>query len=161
MDPACADEWQTAGEALLTELKPQEAKATPVEPDLPAKPAWPEPLAPEAFHGLAGEIVHVLEPASEADPAALLFQVRVWFGDLVGRKAHFRVEADEHFTNEFVVLLGRTSKGRKGTSWGQIRNLLKDADPEWLKDRVQSGLSSGEGLKWSVRDAIVKREAIK
>jgi hypothetical protein len=23
---------------------------------------WPEPLAPLAFHGLAGEIVHTIEP---------------------------------------------------------------------------------------------------
>src|SRR5262249_31882965 len=83
------------------------------------------------------------------------------FGNVIGRKAHFRVEADDHFTNEFIVLLGRTSKGRKGTSLGQIRKLFEDADPEWLKDCVQSGLASGEGLKWAVRDAIFKSEAIK
>ena len=31
-------------------------------------PKWPEPLAPEAFHGVAGEVVKILEPHSEADP---------------------------------------------------------------------------------------------
>jgi hypothetical protein len=144
------------------EWKPKDkAKASPIDTDLAAEPSWPDPLAPEAFHGLAGEIVRTLEPASEADPAGLLFQFLACFGNVVGRSAHFPVEADQHFTNEFVVLLGRTSKGRKGTSLGQIRKLFEEADSEWERDRVQSGLSSGEGLKWAVRDPIFKREAVK
>src|SRR5262249_46498134 len=144
------------------EWKPKDkAKDHPFEPDLPTEPAWPEPLASQALYGLAGEVVKVLEPASEADPAALLFQFLVFFGNVIGRKAHFRVEADDHLPNEFVVLPGRPSKGRKGTSLGQIRKLFEDADPDWLKDCVQSGLASGEGLKWVVRDAIFKSEAIK
>jgi hypothetical protein len=161
MDLTCADEWPGAGETLLAELKLQEVP--PIggtsAPPLPTETPWPDPLAPEAFHGLAGEIVRTLEPATEADPAGLLFQFLACFGNVVGRAAHFAVEADRHHTNEFVVLLGRTSKGRKGTSWGHIRKLLEESDPEWERDRVQ--LSSGEGLKWSVRDAIFKREAVK
>jgi hypothetical protein len=110
---------------------------------------------------LAGEAVRVLEPASEADPAALLFQLLVGFGNVVGRSAHFAVEADQHFTNEYVVLVGRTSKARKGTSWGQCRRLLVPADETWAGDRIQSGLSSGEGVIWAVRDPIVKRERVR
>jgi hypothetical protein len=128
---------------------------------LPTDPPWPGPLAPEAFHGLAGEIVRVLEPASEADPAALLFQLLVAFGNVIGRNGHFVVEADQHFCNEFVVLVGRTAKGRKGTSFGQINRLLDFADQQWVSDRVQTGLSSGEGLIWAVRDPIVTRQAVK
>jgi hypothetical protein len=37
-------------------------------------------LAPEALYGLAGEIVHRLEPHSEADPAALLVSTLATFG---------------------------------------------------------------------------------
>src|SRR5262249_1392533 len=40
----------------------------------PEPPPWPEPPAQEAFHGLAGRIVEVISPASEADPSALLVQ---------------------------------------------------------------------------------------
>ena len=54
---------------------------------------WPEPPKEEAFHGLAGEIVRVIEPHPEADPVALLIQLLVAFGSAVGRRAHFRVEA--------------------------------------------------------------------
>src|SRR5205807_610779 len=71
---------------------------------LPIEPPWPSPLAEEAFYGLAGDAVRVLGPSSEADPAALLFQVLVAFGNVIGRAPHFVVEADKHFTNEYLVL---------------------------------------------------------
>src|SRR5439155_19257907 len=30
------------------------------------RPRWPEPIAPAAFHGLAGEVVRLIEPHTEA-----------------------------------------------------------------------------------------------
>jgi hypothetical protein len=33
------------------------------------QPHWPEPLGEAAFHGLAGDIVRVIEPHTEADRA--------------------------------------------------------------------------------------------
>src|SRR5262249_32255725 len=60
-----------------------------------------------------------------------------------------------------LVLVGRTSKARKGTSWGRVRQLLALADEGWSQDRVQGNLSSGEGLIWAGRDSIIKRERIK
>lgn len=116
---------------------------------------WPV-AAPELFHGLAGEIVHVIEPHTEADPVALLVQLLAAFGSAIGRSAHFTAEADKHFGNLFVVLVGISSKGRKGTSWGHIRRLFAHADQHWESFCLQSGLSSGEGLIWSVRDAVEK-----
>lgn len=122
---------------------------------------WPAPPGREAFHGIAGQLVSALEPASEADPVALLAQLLAGFGSEVGRSAYFQVEGDRHFTNEFFVLVGSTSRGRKGTSWGRIKPLLAGADAEWADERVQTGLSSGEGVVWSVRDAISKSERVK
>jgi hypothetical protein len=52
------------------------------------------------------------------------------------------------------VLVGRTSKARKGTSWGRIRGLFEQAASDWERGRIVSGLSSGEGLIWAVRDPI-------
>jgi hypothetical protein len=152
------ERWQAAlAKADRLELKiPATAAAS-----LPTEPPWPDPLAEEAYHGLAGEIVRVLEPASESDPAALLVQTVIGFGNLVGRTAHCVVESDRHFGNEFAVLVGRTSKARKGTSWGRVHGLLSEAEEEWAKERVQTGLSSGEGLIWAVRDPIKKRERVK
>lgn len=124
---------------------------------------WPDaPTSTSAaFHGLAGEIVRAIEPHSEADPIALLVQILVGFGSVIGRRAHFLAEADSHYTNIFAVLVGATSKGRKGTSWGYIRRLFEAVDADWSSQRIKSGLSSGEGLIWAVRDPIAKREQIK
>jgi hypothetical protein len=115
----------------------------------------PEPtLRPEALHGLAGEIVAAIDPFTEADPVAVLAQLLVAFGNAVGRAPYFRVGATEHHVNEYVVLIGATSRGRKGSAWDEVRALLAEVDEEWADDRVRSGLSSGEGLVWAVRDPI-------
>ena len=122
---------------------------------------WPDPPREDAYHGLAGDLVRLIEPHSEADPVALLTQFLVAFGNVIGRSAHFRVEGDQHFVNLFVVLVGPTSKGRKGTSWGHVGRLLRAVDSCWGQDRIMSGLSSGEGLIWQVRDPINRREPIR
>src|SRR5690606_10039722 len=115
----------------------------------------------EAFYGLPGEIVRAIEPHSESDPAGLLVQLLTGFGNLIGNRAHFRVEGDKHHCKLFTSLVGTTSKGRKGTSWGQIARLFESVDPVWTESRILSGLSSGEGLIWQVRDPITKREPIR
>ena len=115
---------------------------------------WPDPLKSEAFQGLAGEWVRVVEPHTEADPAALLVQFLAAFGNLIGRKPYYRAESDRHFTNLFAVIVGQTAKGRKGTSWGLVKAVLREVDETWAATRISSGLSSGEGLIWSVHDEI-------
>lgn len=109
-------------------------------------PNWPAPLAREAFYGLAGYFIEVVEPYSEADPAALLVQFLVGVGNLIGRGPHFIAGADQHFTNLSSVLVGATAKARKGMSWGQAKDVLRRVDPTWAEKRVKSGLASGEGL---------------
>jgi hypothetical protein len=123
------------------------------EVDAPAETvATPWPIvAPEALHGAIGDFVRLMEPQTEADPAALLASVLVGFGNLIGRSAHVVVEGDLHFGNLFCVLTGETSRGRKGTSWGRARAVLERVEPEWAP-RILTGASSGEGLIWAVRD---------
>jgi len=122
---------------------------------------WPEPLAPITFHGLAGDFVRAIEPHTEADPAALLISFFVAFGSVVGRGPHFVADAAKHYTNLSVVLVGRTARGRKGSSWAQVRRPLETVDSNWASGRIQLGLSSGEGLIWAVRDQIEKREPVR
>jgi hypothetical protein len=117
---------------------------------------WPDPMSEDAFHGLVGEVVHALEPYSEADPAALLIQFLVAVGNLVDRSPHFRAEADRHALNLFTVLVGETSKARKGSSWTHIFRLVSSIDQDWGDWSIQTGLSSGEGLIHAVRDPIEK-----
>jgi hypothetical protein len=127
----------------------------------PRRANWPHELRDEAFHGLPGELVRTIEPHSEADPAAILIQFLVAFGNLIGRSAHFAAEADRHYMNLFTVLVGQTAKGRKGTSFGQVRRILDALDSAWGNTRIMSGLASGEGLIWAVRDEIRERVPIR
>lgn len=137
-----------------------EPASSPPSLSLPSA-RWPEPPAGAAHHGLAGEFVHLVSPHSEADPVALLVQLLVGFGSLIGRGPHFRAEADKHYTNLYAVLVGETSRGRKGTAWGHVRARLRFVDADWGAQRIQDGLSSGEGLISAVRDPSYKREALK
>ena len=123
--------------------------------------SWPDEPAPEAFNGLAGEFIGLVLPHTEADPAALLLSFFVAFGNVVGRGAHFVADGAKHHTNLNSVLVGQTSRGRKGSSWSQVRRPFETIDSTWAADCIQLGLSSGEGLIWAVRDPLEKQEALR
>ncbi len=116
---------------------------------------WPT-LQPAALHGLAGDVVHALDPHTEADRAAVLVTFLVMFGNAAGRGPHVMAGEDRHGANLFAALVGETAKARKGSSQAGPRRLMGLADPAWASDRIQGGLSSGEGLIWAVRDEIVR-----
>lgn len=137
------------------------AAATASHPTLSAPPRgerrrdWPEDLHSCAYHGLAGDFVRAIEPNTESDPAAILCQFLVAFGTTVGRGPHVLVEADEHHAQLFLVIIGDSSRGRKGTSWGRVQALFSGLT-DW--PGVKNGLSTGEGLKYHVRDALTTFE---
>ena len=132
-----------------------EAAQSIAPPTIRKADGWPAPLEDAAYCGLAGEIVRAIEPQTESDPAAIMLQVLVAFGALVGRGPHVPIEGDEHHGNLFALIVGETSKARKGTSWGRVRQIFSRAQ-DW--PQVVDGLSSGEGLKWAVRDRVTKTE---
>jgi hypothetical protein len=118
---------------------------------------WPT-LDDAALHGLAGDIVRAIEPHTEADPAVLLFNVLVSFGNAAGREAYAVAEGKRHGTNIDGVVVGDTSKGRKGSSRGRVEQLFELADVVWVNQHIVCGLSSGEGLIYAVRDAGDRRD---
>lgn len=120
--------------------------------DIPER-IWPT-LDPAALYGLAGKVVALFEPHTEADPVALLSQFLILFGNALGRCAYYPVEGDRHYTNLFGVLVGRSSKSRKGTSAGRIRQLMRFIEEYWECNCITGGLSSGEGVIWRIRDEI-------
>lgn len=122
---------------------------------------YPEAMDPAALHGLVGDLVRTIEPHTEADPVAILIQAIAFFGNAAGRNAYFEVEATRHYPNVFAGLVGVTAKGRKGTSEGRVKAPFRSVDEHWAATCQQSGLSSGEGLIWAVRDLIQKKEPIK
>ncbi len=103
-------------------------------------------MRPAAFHGLAGDVVRFLEPHTEADTAALLVTFLAAFGAAVGSGPHAVADGSEHPARLNVVLVGRSSRARKGTSWSVMKKLFDQAVPGFVSDRVIGGLASGEGL---------------
>lgn len=112
---------------------------------------WPEEMRPEAFHGLAGEFVTLVEPYTEADPHGLLMQLLAAAGNAIGRGPGYIADGAFHATTVWPVLVGVSSKSRKGSSWSRVREVMADAAPGWV-GRIEGGLSTGEGLVFQIRD---------
>ncbi|MGI9118790.1 MAG: DUF3987 domain-containing protein [Acidimicrobiales bacterium] len=118
----------------------------------PSEPApWPV-LHEVAHHGLAGRIVSELEPHSEADPAHMLLSLLTGFGAAVGREPHAQAGNAEHPARFFTVVVGKTSKSRKGTSWATVGRVLNAADSSFFRTQVLGGWGSGEAVVDAVRD---------
>jgi hypothetical protein len=99
-----------------------------------------------AFQGIAGRVVEFLEPHTEADRAGLLVSFLVAFGAAVGSGPHAIADGSNHPARLNLVLVGRSARARKGTSWAVVRRVLAEADPAFIEQRVIGGLTSGEGL---------------
>jgi hypothetical protein len=113
---------------------------------------WPR-LDEKAYYGLAGEAVRLLEPTTEADPAGMLMTLLVAFGNALGPTSGYMVAGgSRHPARLNVVLVGETSRSRKGTTWSEVSAVLSEADDYWYQYRTMGGLASGEGLIAMVRD---------
>jgi hypothetical protein len=83
------------------------------------------------------------------------------FGNVIGRGPGWRHGGTFHATNLYVLLVGPTSSGRKGTACDEALRALRRADPDWAVRRVAGGLSTGEGVVHQVRDPLIKRRKAK
>ena len=113
---------------------------------------WPVPARDAALCGIAGEFVTSTPPHTESDPMALLIQFLVSCAAAAGRNIHYPIEATRHHLNEYTILIGPSGKGRKGSAWDHVEALLNDTDSEFAEQCISSGLFSGEGLIFEVRD---------
>ncbi|MGA8439593.1 MAG: hypothetical protein WB714_15290, partial [Candidatus Sulfotelmatobacter sp.] len=169
--PTLAEIQQRRAELLGLVPQPQgEQHTQPPEPDpysaSPPNPvsaaASPHPRSPgpsanptlgeAALHGLAGLAVRTIAPHTEAHPASILLQLLAAFGNMVGPGPHCMVDATRHGLNLFLVLVGDSSKGRKGTSWSQIARLFAEVDHPWLSTRVTTARLTASGLVYALRD---------
>ena len=107
--------------------------------------AWPL-LESMALHGFAGDVVNALDPYTEADRAAVLFNFLAMFGVYVGPSPRMVVDGAIHTARLFVTVIGDTSRARKSTATARIRRLFADVDEEWCDTAIRSGFASGEAL---------------
>jgi hypothetical protein len=120
---------------------------------------WPE-LGQDALSGLAGRFVELASRNSEADPAAILLTFLMRFGVEVGVGPFLFVGDSKHYARSIAVIVGNSSKARKGTSGKPVTRVFSlgvvDNDFNlYIPASSSPGpLSSGEGLIWNVRDPV-------
>src|SRR5262249_50282956 len=125
------------------------------ERTLAGESSWPSPLTEAAYCGLAGDFVGLVGQESEADPAALCVQFLAHAGAVIGRAPFYRVEATDHHARLYPLLVGPTAKARKGTSADHVHSVFECAQRRVVR---ASGLSSGEGVLWKIRDEIWRKQ---
>ena len=138
-----------------------------------ARNKWPSSiLGTEAIHGPIGQYVTEVAPLTEADPAAILMQCLVMFGNRLGRSAKYHVGPTIHHANEFLLVVGTTGNGKKGMAkdtaeilfqnTGQVSEIQMESEETGsLSDPLicysSDGLTTGQGLIHAVRDASPAR----
>lgn len=114
--------------------------------DVPRLPA-------DALYGPIGDLVRGFEPTTEASPAGILVSLLVFLGAALGRSAYVKAGGTRHPPNLFALLVGPTSRGRKGTAVRAARHVLQRVAPTFARLNLKAGgLSSGQGIIYHVRD---------
>jgi hypothetical protein len=100
------------------------------------------------FDCYLGGITAAVAEYTEADPLAVMATLVSACGVWLGPGPHIRAGDDRHPLLVWFLVVGRTSAGRKGASWGTAKRLLKAAGPDFAGPggNIRSGLTSGEGL---------------
>jgi hypothetical protein len=136
----------------------EEAEALNVKP-------WPI-LDSTAAYGLVGEMAKLATENSEADPVAVMLTALVRGAATLGRNRFMNVGDSVHHPRIFTVLVGASSRARKGTSTDPVTRFYEAAErklqsrstltfPSGLSLKVSPGpLSSGEGLIDAIRDKM-------
>ncbi len=105
------------------------------------------------LYGPVGDYVRLWAPHTEASPIAIYASALAALGALIGRGPSWRFGNEPHHARLFVLLIGPTGAGRKGTALNVgVTQLLAAVDEDFARTRTVSGLSSAEGLIVEVRD---------
>lgn len=125
-----------------------------------AAPLGPPTMAREGFPPLVHAIQAAACRSSEAHPVAVAANVIAWFSCAVGRGPWQGIGDIKIHCRPNMLIVGKSSKARKGTSEITAREVFRRADA-LLRDRLRTkdvlrfhsgGLSTGEGLAFAIRD---------
>ncbi len=120
----------------------------------------PPPMLDESgFYGILKDVADISTRDSEASRVAVCANFIGTFAAMVGRGAFQPIGDGVCHCRPFFLLVGRTGKARKGTSEYTVRRIFNDAEQLLHDDyptlkRHEGGLSTGEGLGWSIRDRV-------
>lgn len=110
---------------------------------------------PACLYGLVGDVALAGSANTEANPFAIAAAMLAYLGAAVGRGPFMPIGDDWNHARLFMVHVGRSSRGRKGTAKKliyRINNAVKTLD-EYLVPQVhRGGLSTREGLALMIHD---------
>ena len=110
---------------------------------------------PACLYGLVGDVAQAGSSNTEANPFAIAAAMLAYFGAAVGRGPYMPIGDDWNHARLFMVHVGRSSRGRKGTAKKliyRINSAVKALD-EYLVPQVhRGGLSTREGLALMIHD---------
>ncbi len=156
--PATTD-FALAEEKTESVLSKEEMEAE-LDKEYPVIPLPPQggPLWDDAIlFGRLGEMTKKAAEYSESHPAGIYLDLLISIGNICGRNAYFRINNTPHYTNEFLVRVGPTSKGRKGGGRDTVDAIMALVDYDWSVSRVMSGFGSGEAVIDNMRDQSVQQ----
>ena len=117
----------------------------------------PPELDPLALHGILNEACTVSTRFSEASKVAVAANIISTFSAIIGRTAYQHIGDGVCHARPFFLLTGKTGKARKGTSEYTPKRIFDAVETMLGEDytpakRHEGGLSTGEGLGWTIRD---------
>jgi hypothetical protein len=113
--------------------------------------AFPAKARDDAFHGPAGVITESICANSSVKPEAVLAQLLVVTGIMLGRGLYFP-QGSKHRCNLYTVIGGRANSG-KGESLGYVKAFTQELRSSFMS-RFRNGFKSGEILIDAVGDEV-------
>lgn len=110
---------------------------------------------PGCLYGLVGDIAYAGSQNTEANAYAVAASALAYLSAAVGRIAYMPIGDDFNHARLFFIHVGRSSRGRKGTSKKLIKMIdktLRARDPALAPQIHSGGLSSREGLVMLIHD---------
>jgi putative DNA primase/helicase len=117
-------------------------------------------LRPCGLAGILGEMVSAACANSEAVPTTVAIHILARFAVTMGRTAYINIGDEQRHLRMNALIVGPTSKGRKGTSAAMPRKLFRKVEDRLGGERVRqlTALATGEGLIFQVRDPYYDHE---
>ncbi len=121
----------------------EEGAEAPVETKVVAARPELDPICLDNLFGeYALELVNRCE--AESDPVAVLFQALEVFGCMLDRDVYFLTEEGSIYLNDYLMVVGTSGEGRKGTAWKHAKRLFENEAR--YADIIYGRVDSGEGL---------------
>jgi phage/plasmid primase-like uncharacterized protein len=110
---------------------------------------------PACLYGLVGDIAQAGSNNTEANGYAVAASALAYLGAALGRGPYFPIGDDRNHARLFLVHVGRSSRGRKGTAKKliyRIHNALQAINGLLVPQVHSGGLSTREGLALMIHD---------